>query len=74
VPDSKLDLLHDSVTSVLRALSTMPSSREVRALADRALRCERAIALWDQQPPTPAEREATMQNVLALHMALAKLQ
>jgi hypothetical protein len=73
MPDSKLDLLLDSIVSVLRALATMPSSPEVRSLADRALDCERSVKAWDERPPTPAEREAMMRTVLGLHTALSKL-
>jgi hypothetical protein len=73
VPDSKLDLLLESVVSVLHRLAGMPTSAEVRGLADRALECERKIRAWDQQPPTSVEREAMMKLVLGLHMTVAKL-
>ncbi len=73
VPDSKLDLLLDSVVSILRALATMPSTPEVRDLAHRALDCERKVKTWVEHPPTPDERETMMKRVLGLHTALAKL-
>ncbi len=74
VPDSKLDLLLDSIVVVLRALATMPSTPEVRELVDRALDSERMVKAWPRQPPTPDEREAMMRKVLGLHTALTKLQ
>jgi hypothetical protein len=73
VPDSKVDLLLESVVAILRTLATMPTSPEVRTLVERALACESKIKSWPAQPPTANEREAMMKKVLGLHAALSKL-
>ncbi len=73
MPNSKTDLVLDSIRAVLQALATMPTSPEARALADRALACERTVNEWATRPTTPDAREATMKQVLSLHASLRKL-
>jgi len=74
VGGSKVTLLFDSVNIVLRAIATMPTSPEVRALTNRALECERCVKEWSKRSPTDEQLEATMKKILALHAAVAKLR
>jgi hypothetical protein len=67
-------LLLDNVEIVLRAVATMPTSEEARALTERALSCERGVKAWTTAPPTRVECDAMTKRVLGLHIALRKMQ
>ncbi len=75
VPDSELTtLLLDSIRSVFKGIATLPTSPDVRALAKRALECERGVKGWELNPPTRKERAEMLKMVLRLHWVLGTLQ
>ncbi|HEY2365834.1 MAG TPA: hypothetical protein VGH87_05580 [Polyangiaceae bacterium] len=67
-------LLLDNVQAVLRAVATLPTSREARQLTDRALGCERAIQAWSTTPPDAVQRMGMHERVLLLYSDLSKLK
>jgi hypothetical protein len=52
----------------------LPEGPEVSALRERALGYIEEVAMWSAERPSVEAREATMKNVLALHVAVKKLR
>ncbi len=67
-------LLLDNIHTVLRALATMPTSANARALSERAMKCDATVRAWRSHNPTPNERADMATTVLGLHTMLARLQ
>jgi hypothetical protein len=59
---------------VLRRLSTLRSSPDVEDLRLKAESHLQKAQLWPHSKPTPEEREMLMKRVLAIHVAVAKLE
>jgi|HubBroStandDraft_4_1064222.scaffolds.fasta_scaffold05481_7 hypothetical protein len=66
-------LVIGAVNIVLKHLEKLPGGPEVSALRERALGYIEEVAMWSTERPSVEVREATMKNVLALHVAVKKL-
>jgi hypothetical protein len=66
-------LVIGAVNIVLKQLRDLPEGREATALRERALAYIEEVAMWSAQQPSAQAREATMKNVLALHIAVKRL-
>jgi hypothetical protein len=67
-------LILDAINIALADLAKVPDCDEKRDLEARARTCETIVKKWKKTPPPPEEREATMQVVLSLHVAVTKLR
>ncbi len=67
-------LVIGAVNLVLKHLGDLPEGPEVTALRERALGYIEEAAMWSAEQPSAQVREATMKNVLALHIAVTKLR
>jgi hypothetical protein len=70
---TSIALVIGAVNIVLKRLGTLPGGPEVNALRERALGYIEEVAMWSAERPSVEVREATMKNVLALHVAVKKL-
>jgi hypothetical protein len=73
-PSRRLALIQDAIEIVLRHLSTLPSSPDVEDLRLKAESCLQQAQRWPHSKPAPEERETLMKRVLAIHVAVAKLE
>lgn len=73
VSKAEVDRLAETVDLVLRGLAAQPSSRDVAALTDAALQCERLVRGWQLAPPMWDECEALARRLLQLHIALRNI-
>jgi hypothetical protein len=64
--------LRDAVDVVLRRLSILPPSQE--QLRAKAEEFRREADTWQPSMPPVEERERVMKQVLALHVAVARLE
>jgi hypothetical protein len=67
-------LILDAIQIALADLAKVPDCDEKRDLETRLNACGALVGKWKTVPPTPDEREATMQVVLTLHVAVTKLR
>lgn len=67
-------LIIDAIQVALTELAKVPDCDAKRDLESRARACENIVMGWKTVPPSPDEREATMQSVLSLHVAVTKLR
>jgi hypothetical protein len=71
---SRTFLALDAVHAALQALSALPHSDERQRISGVARACERALKLWQHRAPEDHEREALMQQILGIHVAVSRLQ
>jgi hypothetical protein len=67
-------LVIGAVNLALQHLGDLPEGPEVTALRKRALGYIEEVATWSAEQPSAQAREATMKNVLALHIAVTKVR
>jgi hypothetical protein len=64
----------DAVHAAIDALARAPDSEEKARLLEEARACETVVEGWRDATPSPNDREVTMRRILALNVAVAKLQ
>ena len=65
-----LDAVHAAIDALARALDSDDKAR----LLEEARACESVVEGWRDAAPSSQDREALMRRVLALNVAVAKLQ
>jgi hypothetical protein len=65
-------VLFETVKLTLRQLSELSDFPEAGALRERAVRCNVEIERWGRAVPTSEERKWLINEVLAVHAAVAK--
>jgi hypothetical protein len=71
-PPKRLTVL-DAIRQALTLLARLPDSEQAHELRDRCLAYEHVAEQWDDEPPSPDEREILMKSVLSLQVMVAKL-
>jgi hypothetical protein len=75
VPESRrTSLVLDALRLALATIATLPNGQEAQGLREQCEACEGVARRWAQVPPTAQEREAVMQRVVSLHVAVARVR
>jgi hypothetical protein len=67
-------VVQDAIDVVLRHLECLPTSDRAELLRAWVQDCMRETEQWSVSPPTDREREGLMKRILALHVAVTKLE
>jgi hypothetical protein len=73
VATKRTSVVLNALQVTFKNIDAMPVSPEVDALRLRALACEAEAKRWPTSMPSAMQREAMMQRVLQIHIALAKI-
>ena len=68
-----MELVIGAVNVILKQLGELPDGPEARGLRERALGYIQEAAMWNTARPSIEMLEATMKNVLFLHVVVRKL-
>ena len=71
---SRFLAVSEAIDVVLRHLEALPRSDRTEQLQAWVLECLVQAEQWSASPPTDREREGLMKRVLALHVAVTKLE
>ena len=71
---SQAALVMATLRQALVAIATLPDCDDARRLHEQCRNYQALARAWDRTPPTSAEREQMMRDVLALHVAIARLR
>jgi hypothetical protein len=71
---SRLAVVREAIDVVLRHLECLPTSDRVEQLRAWVLDCIQETEQWRASPPTAREREGLMKRLLALHVAVTKIE
>jgi multidrug resistance efflux pump len=71
---SRFSVVSEAIDEVLRRLQALPQSDRREQLHAWVLECLEQAERWSEASRTDREREGLMKRVLALHVAVAKLE
>jgi hypothetical protein len=67
-------VVQEAIDVVLRHLECLPTSDRAELLRAWVQDCMRETEQWTASPPTDREREGLMKRLLALHVAVTKIE
>jgi len=71
---SRFVVVRDAIDVVLRRLQCTPPSDRTEQLRAWLDECSQEFEQWSASPPTDRERDGIMKRVLALHVAVTRLE
>jgi hypothetical protein len=71
---AQLRIVREAIDVVLRRLERLSPSDKAEQLHVWVQECLDETDQWNASPPTPRDREVLMKRLLALHVALTKLE
>jgi hypothetical protein len=72
--NARFVVVREAIDTVLRRLQCVPSSDRTEQLHAWLDECSQEFEQWSASPPTDRERDVLMKRVLALHVAVTKLE
>lgn len=71
---AQLRIVREAIDVVLRRLERLSPSDKAEQLHVWVQECLEETDQWNASPPTPRDREVLMKRLLALHVAVTKLE